>query len=206
MCEPSVSTISSDSDLEQYQQICDEALIGANAVRWWGSSGRWGIHGSRSLEIAVAGQVGDAHWPRSADCDVLTIDAAMRSARASDDARQKLGLNYDELSWDPALEDRQALTTLVELCREVVTDQVDPVVAIRRFVDVLDRTPKPVRRIRATGQLHQAWSRTQYILLDADRAPFGPLLLAQNDSNHQRHSDEERQLVRLAAQDPPVSA
>jgi hypothetical protein len=198
LLEPCVLTISADSNAEGYAAICDDDLVAADDVRWWGNSGKWGIHGSRGHEIAVVGQVADARWPRSVHCDVRTIDTAMRIAMASDEFREKLRITYDALSWDPALDDRRALPELVELCREVVDDRVDPVVAIRRLVDLVDRAPKHVRRTAATARLHQAWGRTSYLLLGAARAPFGPLLLAHNDRNHERHAAEERPLVRQA--------
>ena len=200
LVEPHLIAVAVDAEPERYRLVCDE-LIAARLVRWWGSSGRWGVEGSRELEIAVAGQIGDASWPRRAECEVLTIDAALRLAQATDDVRRQLLSTYDAASWDPALEDPTAVPELVRLCADVQAGRMDPVVAIRRFVELLDRVPKPIRRIAATEQLHAAWSRTQYLLLGEDRARFGPLLLAQNDWNHERHSNEERALVRHAADD-----
>lgn len=102
---------------------------------------------------------------------------------------------YDATSWDPAEESPQALLELVEVCHGALAEHLDPIVAIRRLVDLLDLVPKSVRRIAATQRLHEAWTRTQYLLLGAARDQFGPLLLTQNDANHQRHADEERVLV-----------
>ena len=199
LVEPQLLTFAREADCERYGTVCDNELVAATVVRWWGSSGQWGVQGSRDLEIAVAGQVGEASWPRRADCDVLTIDAALRLARGTEEVRDQLLATYDAISWDPASEDPSALRELSELCRDVQANRVDPVVAIRRFVGLLDRVPKLVRRIAATEQLHKAWTRTQYLRLGEARAAFGPLLLAQNDQNHERHSNEERGLVRQAA-------
>ena len=51
-------------------------------------------------------------------------------------------------------------------------------------------------------RLRQAWTRTGYLMLDAEvRRPWGELLLAVNDRNHERHSSEERELVRQACEE-----
>jgi hypothetical protein len=198
--EAEVVTLEVDANDDAYGALCDDELLGANIIRWWSPSARWGIHGSRNVEIAVAGQVTDSPWPRSTECDLRSIDSAMRLARVSDDARQKMLASYDALSWDPALETESAVRQLGDACRSVLADQVDVVAAIRRFVDLLDVAPKQIRRIPATTELHKAWGRTSYLLLGADRASFGPLLLAENDSNHTRHSADERSIVLRAAE------
>jgi len=197
--EPQVVTLNVDESDDAYGALCDGELFGPNVIRWWSPSGRWSIHGSRNVEIAVAGQVAEAPWPRSAECDVRSIDSAMRLARVPDDARAQMMATYDAISWDPALGNDSAVPELVGACRAVLADQIDPVVAIRQIVDLLYVAPKQIRRTSATARLHKAWGRTAYLLLGPDRAPFGPLLLAQNDSNHARHSVEERPMLRHAA-------
>lgn len=124
-----------------------------------------------------------------------------RQARVSDGVRAQMMATYDDLSWDPALENVAALPELVDACRAVLADQIAPIVAVRRIVDLIDVAPKPIRRSPATERLHTAWGRTGYLLLGANRAQFGPLLLAQNDANHDRHSTEERPIVQRAAED-----
>jgi hypothetical protein len=202
--EPSAMTIQADADEDAYEKLCDDQLWALDRIRWWGSSGRWGIHGSRYFEVAVAGQVDDVRWPRITNCDVLSIDAAIRLARLArvlDELLAQMMATYDALSWDPALENESPVRDLADACRAVLADRIDPIVAIRRIVDLLRIAPKQIRRTSATAQLHKASGRTGYLLLGADRARFGPLLLAQNDRNHERHSLEEGPMVRRAAEE-----
>ena len=181
---------------DQYQRACDEELVGADVVRWAGT--QWGIHGSRGAEIAVLGQRGTVQIPHVDRSSFLGIDAALRLARLAPADRGRMLDAYDEYSWDPASEAPGALSELAQVCDAVAADAIDPVVAIRALVDVLDRVPKPVRRCAATDRLHEAWTRTQYLLLGAARAGWGPLLLEQNDRNHEQLARQEAPLVRAA--------
>jgi hypothetical protein len=205
--EPLLLTFSAGSDEDAYHAQCEAELIGADVVRWWGSSGQWGIYGSRSYEIAVMGQVVRKPWPQTPDCEVFSIDAAMTLCQGGEGVREQLVTTYDSLSWDPAVGDHEALPQLLALCNNVALDRVDPVVAIRALLDLLERVSKSVRRIDARSRLRQAWTRTGYLMLDAEvRRPWGELLLAVNDRNHERHSSEERELVRQACEEIAAAA
>ena len=141
-----------------------------------------------------------------AGCEIRSTERSVGS-RGREDVSAELLTAYDALSWDPALEDQEALPHLLALCSSVALDRVDPVVAIRGSVDLLDRVPKAVRRIAATDRLHDAWGRASYLMLDeAVRAPWGPLLLGVNDRNHERHSSVERELVRQACEEIVAAA
>lgn len=52
---PTLVTLQVDADEDAYGALCDDELPGPNVIRWWSPSRRWGIHGSRNVEIAVAG-------------------------------------------------------------------------------------------------------------------------------------------------------
>lgn len=123
LLDPRLLTLSVGSDEDAYQAICEDELFQANLVRWWGSSGQWGIHGSRGLEVAVVGQVGHSAWPVTPECPVLPIDAALRLCRGYEEYRQhvrpRLLATYDALSWDPAVGDLEALPQLLAFCGDV---------------------------------------------------------------------------------------
>jgi hypothetical protein len=198
---PTVVGIDVGAAEDEYGRICDDEFLGANVVRWWGNSGRWGVHGSRGFEVAVAGQRDARAWPRIDNCSLLSIDAALRIAKPDSKTAGRLLASYDAFSWDPASEAGDVQTPVLQLCNEMIAGRGDPIVAIRSLVDMLELLPKEVRRIDATARIHQAWSRTQYLLLGDAREEFGSLLLEQNDRNHQRHADEERALVHEACVD-----
>jgi hypothetical protein len=115
-------------------------------------------------------------------------------AEHADSAKVALDRSHDETEPD-------ALPELSRVCEQVLSDQIDPVVAVRLLVDLIEHAPKGVRRIGATDRLHKAWSRTHYLLFGKARDQFGPLLLEVNDRNHARHSAEERALVRDACRE-----
>jgi hypothetical protein len=205
---PELVALPVDAGEDAYGALRNDELWWSSTIRWWGVSGRWGIHGSRDIEIAVAGQADDARWPRSTKCDVMSIDAAIRlarQARVHDDLLDQMMTTYDGLSWDPAAGNESAVPELAAVCRAVLADRIDPVVAIRKIVDVMDAAPKQIRRIPATARLHAAWGRTGYLVVGSEREEFGRRyglgLLAQNDRNHERHAGEERPVVRSAAEE-----
>jgi hypothetical protein len=205
---PELVALSVNAGEDAYGAIRDDALWAYGNVHWWGRSGRWGIHGSRDFEIAVAGQADLARWPRSTNCDVMSIDAAIRLARQArvyEETLDQMMTTYDGLSWDPAARNESVVPELAAVCRAVLDDRIDPVVAIRKIVDLMDVAPKQLRRIPTTARLHAAWGRTGYLVLGSEREEFGRKyglgLLAQNDRNHERHAKEETSVVRSAAEE-----